>query len=303
MNNYKLRINPTPDKTGDTNITINATADNKINSSVIKSFSITPTYNKGIGSYDDLIAGGVIPDIGSENPVPPLLGGDSTFFVPFQFSEDGVLTLTGLSTTNSNINGTYTPESGKWKNSNLEPIKYTGDNGINFILRYVKSEIYKFARADFYQWDIQIINKLKYSASHNNTPIAGNHIGLFTYESFRWGLKFGENSVNRPARMSSNEVYYTQEVKDAQEDDSFTIIINASSYSETFKANMESGPYITQTEFTEEQKSWGCTSGIYYYGSQFIKIPDMNIVPKGIHRIPIKFSSDDFSVIVLHKEI
>lgn len=292
MNNYILKINPTPDKTGDTNITINATADNKISNSIIKKFSIIPTYNTGISSYDELIEGGIIPNVGQGII-------SSNFVKPFKFSEDGVLTISGMDGVN-NFNGVYTPEPGKWRNPNLEPIRYTGDNGITFILRYVKDEIYYGIRCNIYHWDIQVINNIPWYTRVVDS-FSGMHLCLLTNKSLEWGKSFNTDYKLRPARPINSEVYYTQEIKDNQTDNSWTVFLNIIELSDTFEP-IDSGKML-DLQLTEEQESWGINVKLIYYGMVIMNIPDMTVIPKGIHEFQVVYSSQKMYKIVLHKEV
>lgn len=291
MTNYKLKINPA-DKSGKTNVTIKANVNNKIPSIVNKNLNIIPTYNSKINSYDELIEGGLIPNAGTGVI-------SSNFLKPFQFSEDGVLTISGMDNIN-NFNGTYTPEPGKWRNENLEPIRYTGDNGLNLVLRYVKDEIYSGMECNVYRWDIQVINNIPWFIRVIES-FSGMHLCLLTNKSLEWGNSFNTDYNLRPARPINSEIYYTQEIKDNQTDNSWTVFLNAIELTDTFEP-ADSGK-ILSLQLTEEQKAWGITTKLIYYGMVAMIIPDMTIISKGIHEFYATYSSKKMYKIILHKEI
>lgn len=104
--------------------------------------------------------------------------------VPFQFTEDGKLIISEATTKFTNLNGTYTPEDGKWKNPELSSIKYTGDNGLNLVLRYEPVIIEQHYKCIIYQWNMQILNKTDWYTGN----YAGQQIGLFTTKSKEWSI-------------------------------------------------------------------------------------------------------------------
>ena len=294
-------------KEGRTSINVRGSTDG--GEEITKSFPIiveprVEVYNPGISSYDELVEGSFITNIANSFM-------DEKYFAPCSFSEDGTLTISGMDSTN-NMNGVYTPEPGKWKNSNLEPIRYTGNNGINLILRYGKTEVFHKLRADIYGWDIQVINNLKWSGRSVEPSFAGMHFNILTKASLRWCSNFEESTPDsiKPFRPVNYNLYYTQEIKDSQGDDSFQTLLVLNDFTKTFVPHPNGVSTITFLYFepTEEQKAWNVEFRVYYYGSFCFRFPNMSLVPKGKYLIEFTESPSNGNPktlyrLVLHKEI
>lgn len=304
----KIKINGL--KEGKTNINIKGSVDG--GDELVKSFHVIvnpniKTYNSGVTSYDELIERSFLPLSRFDNVTY------EESFVPCSFSEDGTLTITGLENDRGSVNGVYTPEPGKWKNPNLEPIRYTGDNGITFILRYVKNEVFQRMRATIYGWNIQFINKLIWGKlNYSDHTVAGFHLNILTEASLRWCLNFTETTPNskKPLIPSNYEVYYTQEIKDAQGDDFFLIPISLIDFTKTFTPYKDYNDLIDLNGFkpTEDQKAWNVISVGYSVDNHAkidnaIKIPNMSLIPKGDHLLKIVDSNLTVYEVLLHKEI